>query len=201
MRCMSASYQPTQKEVPVAATDQRFILWIGEKHSGKTTNAAKLVQIVQVDGFKVAGVLALSLYRDGKLIGFDVLDLRSEIRAPLARRKMDGGNMSPFLFIDDGLRLGSAALNREATESADLVVVDEFGPLEIAGQGWRSSVDSLVASISATILLVVRRELVNPVQRVYADSHWLKISVGEPTSLDRVIRILGRRRGLLREAT
>jgi len=182
------------------ATQDRLILWVGEKHSGKTTGVAKLVKIARAEGFKVAGILAPSLYRDGRLMGFDVLDLRDETRAPLARRSMDADTTRPFAFIDDGLRLGNAALTKEATESADLVIVDEFGPLELRGQGWRSSVDSLLTSTNAIILLVVRRELVDAVHRVYADFHGRIVDAAEPESSGKIICILSSRRRLLRGA-
>lgn len=107
---------------------------------------------------------------------------------------MDAGKMSPFVFIDDGMRLGNAALRQELEESADLVIIDEFGPLEFAGQGWRSSVDSLLASMNTILLLVVRRELINPVQHIYADFHCRNINATEPNSFNRIIHVLGRRR-------
>jgi nucleoside-triphosphatase THEP1 len=185
----------------MSATQDRLILWTGEKHSGKTTAVAGLVKIARAKGFNVTGVLAPSLYRNGTLMGFDVLDLGNESRAPLARRTMDPEKMCPFAFIDDGLRLGNAALRQEIVEPADLVIVDEFGPLELSGRGWRSSVDSLLVSVNAVLLLVVRRELVNLVQRVYADFHCPNINAAEPNSIDKVIRILGRRRRLPRGAT
>ena len=185
----------------MSAKQDRLILWVGEKHSGKTTGAANLVKIARAEGFDVAGVLAPSLYRKGRLMGFDVVDLRDQTRAPLARRGMDASTMGPFTFIEDGLRLGIAALSREAAQSADLVVVDEFGPLELSGQGWRSSVDSLLASISAAILLVVRRELVESVHHIYADFRCRNVNAAEPEASRRIIRILNARCQSPREAT
>jgi signal recognition particle GTPase len=38
----------------------RFLLWFGAKHSGKTTAAAKLAQRACAEGFTVAGLLAPS---------------------------------------------------------------------------------------------------------------------------------------------
>jgi nucleoside-triphosphatase THEP1 len=190
-----------QKKPSMSPKQDRLILWVGEKHSGKTTGAANLVKIARAEGFDVAGVLAPSLYRKGRLMGFDVLDLRDETRAPLARRRMDASPTWPFAFIDDGLKLGTAALSQEAVESADLVIVDEFGPLELSGQGWRSSVNSLLASINAAILLVVRRELVESVHHVYPDFRCWDVDVAEPESFRKIIRLLNGRRQSLRGAT
>ena len=170
----------------------RLILWVGEKHSGKTTALADFVGIARTEGFNVAGILAPSLYRDGRLIGFDVLDLRDSNRAPLARRETVANVIGHFTFLEDGLKLGNAALSKEATESADLIVVDEFGPLELSGRGWRSSVDSLLTSGNNVIMLVVRRKLVKLVGRTYSDFTCRDVNAGEPGAPYKIIKMLTR---------
>jgi nucleoside-triphosphatase len=168
----------------------KLVLWTGQKHSGKTTSAASLINTAREEGFNVAGLLAPSLYRNGELVGFDVLDLQNKTQVPLARRKAEAGKTGRFDFLQSGLKQGSAALSAEATKSADLIVIDEFGPLELNGRGWRKSVDSLIASNNALILLVVRQELAENVRRLYADSPSRKLNAAEPKSIDKVIRML-----------
>ena len=180
----------------MSVTEKSLIFWVGEKHSGKTTRVAGLVKIARTLGFDVAGVLAPSVYNNGRLIGFDVLDLRNGNRASLARWRKDAVKMSPFVFTDEGMKLGTTALRPEVVGYADLVVVDEFGPMELCDQGWRSCVDSLLASITATILLVVRCEMVDQVQHIYADFNGWNINAAEPNSIHKIIDILGRRRRL-----
>lgn len=172
----------------------KLILWVGEKHSGKTTSAADLARTARDEGFNVAGLLAPSLYCDGRLIGFDAIDIKNEKRAPLARPQTGPGKSQRFTFITDGLKLGYAALSAEATKSADLIIVDEFGPSELNGDGWRKNVDSLLASSSAVILLVVRHELADKVRRLYADSHCRKLAATEPGSINDILSILKDRR-------
>ncbi|MFB0524886.1 MAG: nucleoside-triphosphatase, partial [Phycisphaerae bacterium] len=178
-----------------------LILWTGKKHSGKTTNADELAKIARSKGFTVAGLLALSLYRDGRLIGFDAFDLQSESRASLARRNTRESETQPFTFIADGLKLGSVALSPIATESADLIIVDEFGPLELDGHGWRKNVDSLLAwdpaprepSSDALIVLVVRQELTDAVKQLYKDIPHREVIATERDSIRQVITILKNR--------
>lgn len=168
----------------------RLVLWTGQRHSGKTARAAKLAQLARDEGFDVAGLLALSVYGDGRLIGFDSFDLRSRITAPLARRKARGPKFGPFSFITEGLKLGAAALSLVATKRADLIIVDEFGPLELSDRGWRESVDSLLTSSGAVILLIVRQELAEHVQRLYANVPSKLVVATGWQSIDRVISIL-----------
>jgi nucleoside-triphosphatase THEP1 len=168
----------------------RLVLWTGQKHSGKTASAASLVNVAREKGFNVAGLLAPSVYRDGELLGFDAVDLQNETRAPLARRRTEAGKARKFEFLHEGLRLGNTALSAEAAKSADLIVIDEFGPLELNGRGWRNNIDSLTASSNALILLVVRQELAESVCRLYADLRSRKLNAAAPKSIDKVIRML-----------
>jgi len=178
----------------MVATQNRLILWTGPKHGGKTTSATKLAQVASAEGFNVAGLLAPSLYRNSKLLGFDVLDLHSQTRTPLARRTISQSKAGPFTFISDGLKLGNAVLSAEATKSADLVIVDEFGPLELNNEGWRKNVDSLLFSSNAVVLLVVRRELTDTVRQVYANVPCRELAATEGNSIDEVITMLKNRR-------
>jgi nucleoside-triphosphatase len=172
----------------------KLILWTGEKHSGKTTGAARLVQAVRSQGYAVAGLVAPAVYRDGALVGFDAVDLRSGQRTTLARDNGSGGTAGRFEFLAEGLRLGNASLSPSATASADLIVVDEFGPLELKGQGWRRSVDALTESSEATMLLVVRSELVGEVERVYGHIESIRLCVDGPEAVRTAISILEGRR-------
>lgn len=174
----------------MAPIPSKLVLWTGEKHSGKTTSVAKLVEIARGEGFNVAGLLAPALYRNSELLGFDAIDLRNETSAPLAKRSTDASKTERFTFLPEGLKLGNAALSATAAKSADLVIVDEFGPLELNGQGWRENVDSLLTSSSALILLVVRQELADEVRRVYTDFPCRNLAAIEPESIDKVIGML-----------
>ena len=167
-----------------------LILWTGPKHGGKTTRAAELARRARQAGFHVAGLLAPAVYRDGRLIRFDGLDLRSEARAPLAVRRDDPGDVGPFHFVDEGLRLGRQALDVAVTEEADLVIVDEFGPWELACGGWRSAVDALVHAGRTPLVIVVRQELAEPVRDVYRDVPSRVLDAGDPTSIPEVIQVL-----------
>ncbi len=144
----------------------RIVLWTGPKHSGKSTAAAALVRRARRCGFAVAGVLAEAVHDGGRRIGFDVVDLRTGARAALARRGGEGPQTAgSYAFAGEGLTLGAEALR--AAAGADLVIVDEFGPLELSGGGWREAVEELVVRARGVLLLVVRAELAGKVRRLW----------------------------------
>ncbi|MBM4025101.1 MAG: hypothetical protein FJ280_06775 [Planctomycetes bacterium] len=63
-------------------------------------------------------------------MGFDIVDLQNDKRAPLARRETGARLERRSRFTAEGLALGHEALGPSATREADLVVVDEYGPRE-----------------------------------------------------------------------
>jgi nucleoside-triphosphatase THEP1 len=173
------------------AVRARLILWTGPKHSGKTTAATRLVDRLRAEGLTVAGILAPSVRRGGELVGFDVVDLSTGRRAPLLRRARPGSeaHVGIFAFRDEGLRLGRAALDERATVDAHLVIIDEFGPLELAGGGWRPAVDALIAQGHAPLMLIVRERLLERVAETCRQG-CPRIDVlpaDEPASVDRVL--------------
>lgn len=167
-----------------------LFLWAGPKHSGKTTAAAKLAHAAKRHGLRVAGLLAPSVYRDGQLAGFEALDLRTGARCPLAVRRDEPGDVGPFHFLEGGRKLGGHALDADAAKEADLVIVDEFGPLELASRGWRAAVDSLVHVGGGAVVLVVRQELAGAVRDAYTDVPVRLLDAAAAESIDEVIRSL-----------
>ena len=173
---------------------KKLVLWTGRKHSGKTTRAEELALRARREGFEVAGLLAKAQYQGGRLVAFDGVDLQSGAGAPLAKRSSKVGGKCGFSFIAEGLQLGKSALSPESVGSAELVIIDEFGPLEMNSEGWRSDVDLLVRSGNALIVVVVRDELSEEVGRLYADSLRAVVCAGERGSVDEVISMLKDRR-------
>jgi nucleoside-triphosphatase THEP1 len=79
-----------------------------------------------------------------------------------------------------------------------MVIVDEFGPMELQGRGWRDQADLLLAETDAVVLLVVREELVQEVERLYGEYGCRKIAAAGKDSIERVIDVL-RQRGFARQ--
>jgi len=168
----------------------RLILWTGPKHSGKTTAAGVLVDKVKKQGFAVAGLLAPAIYSGGALLGFEVVDLKTNSTASLAEKNLDENGKGAFGFDRAGLNLGSDALSIDKAGCAELIVVDEFGPLELKGRMWRKNVDELLSSTDAVILLVVRDELIEKVESLYKNIPSVELPALDEQSAFEVIKLL-----------
>jgi nucleoside-triphosphatase THEP1 len=145
---------------------RRCVILRGSTGSGKTTLVREVVTLLRQRGQTVAGILAPGLLDSGRRTGFDVVDLATGESAALARETADvegpHARWSRFAFSTEGLALGRRALGPDA-KGADLVVVDEVGPFELAGGGWARSLDGLARDFHGSLLLVVRGSIVEAV--------------------------------------
>ena len=173
------------------AATTSLILFTGARHAGKTTATAKLAQTLQEHGFKVAGFLSLSCYQDQKLTGYDIFDLTCQKRLPLAR-EFQGKKVTKrrFDFDEDAWDyVHNLLLNKEILE-ADLVVIDEFGPLEIEGGGFRVAIDELLSFRPGCLLLVVRNRIVEQVKELYQSYNPLVVEALQDGAIQEVMNIL-----------
>jgi nucleoside-triphosphatase THEP1 len=171
--------------------DAKVVLWVGPKHSGKSTGARGLADRAAAAGMAVAGLLAVAVRRGGCLMRFDVVDLATGRRRPLAHRaEPHEADVGRFRFDPGALAFGNDALASALARSAALVVVDEFGPLELRGEGWRPAVDRLLPTCHGVLLLVVREERTEDVARLYEQWRPRRVAAAAPDAQERVLRLV-----------
>jgi nucleoside-triphosphatase THEP1 len=173
-----------------AAGPRHFII-SGELQQGKTTLVTRLAEELRARGFRVAGLLALGIWDEGKRDGFDALNLATGARVPLCRRDAPEAALrtGPFGFFEQGMSFGADALSLEAAQDADLVVIDEVGPLELRGEGWAVDLDILRHNSPVSLLLVVRSGLVGEVIEHWALQDCRTFRLGEEDPLEIVAEL------------
>lgn len=136
---------------------------------GKTTTAGAVVDALRAEGLRVGGVLTPGEIRDGRRWSFDLVDLASGRRMPMATRDplSTWPVMGSFRLDPEALAAGRAALSPARSPAPDVLVVDEVGPWELGGDGWGPALDALHGS-RTPLLLVVRRSLVADVLERFA---------------------------------
>ena len=143
------------------------ILLTGAVGAGKTTTLMNLVRKWLQSGKDVRGIIAHRVMKQERVIGYDLEVIGRDVRLPLARKDGTGSErIGPFVFSDDALAGGRRAL--KAAVMADIVVIDEFGPLELKGGGWAEEIKWLAQESNAILILVVREPLLEQVRA------WLK---------------------------
>jgi nucleoside-triphosphatase THEP1 len=144
-------------------------LLVGPVRSGKTSAAAAIVSLGRLEGRSIGGILCPGTLAGGARTSIFVADLSTGELARLTSPETEGGErVGDFLLETAGLDFGRRALRRALTTGPDLVVIDEVGPLELAGKGWVAETNRLIAahrhSRHTLLLIVVRERLTDAVR-------------------------------------
>ena len=175
----------------------RVFILTGGTGSGKTTRAREAVEGLRARGLRVGGILAPGLLEEGRRTGFDLVNLATGESTRLAREHgSDAGQhaqWSRFSFEAEGLALGRKALGPDA-RTADVVLVDEVGPFELAGGGWAHALDELVRDDRRPIVMVVRSSIVDAVRRRWGSTDSVAWDAAA-TAADEIVQAVVQTRG------
>ena len=136
------------------------VVFSGPVHSGKTTFLAGAAAQWKASGLDVGGFLSVARLKNGRGQGYDLVDLKDGTSAPFLTRKgePDWPSIGPWHFYPAILEKARSILHRD--RDADVLVVDEIGPLELGGEGlWPAFVEALAGG--AICLCVVREDILD----------------------------------------
>ncbi len=158
------------------------MLWLltGPVNSGKSRYVKALIELLRADfSLKIGGIINYGLFRAGSKIGYQCEDLLTGRRHKFAIKPKDNSlsyissllkngdvKIGNWVILKDGLQFAIRALEQAFLQKAELIVVDEFGILELDGEGFRPIVDRLI-NTRLNSLIVVRQELLKKVSEIY----------------------------------
>ena len=128
---------------------------------GKSTLVRKALDRL---GCRAGGVLAREVRRDGKRVGFELLDLATGDVGNLASIDGEGPRLGRYrVNLRDLENIGAKAVERAARE-ADLVVIDEVGPMELFSESFAEAVKTALES-DKPMLAVVQAKSQHPLAK------------------------------------
>ena len=143
---------------------RKVFIVTGAVGEGKTAWLAKLEGLLKEKELKAGGILALRIMEEGKVIGYDITDIRTGDRTPFLRHTGDATvGVERFTMDPSGYRAGEKALDPHSNRSMNVVIVDEVGPLELRGEGWSEMIRGLIHETRAILILAVRKNLAGEV--------------------------------------
>ncbi|MFP4533277.1 MAG: nucleoside-triphosphatase [Desulfobacterales bacterium] len=140
-----------------------MILLTGDRHSGKTGFVLEHAEQTRCHGLRVAGIACPGLWKNNMRNGFELLELDTGRRHLLSMR-VPGLRPIPYMFDALSMEKGKNALSASRGRKADLIIVDEVGPLELEGEGWAPCLHSLLHLCAPLQIWVVRRRLAKRVK-------------------------------------
>ncbi len=151
------------KEIHKRANFKKKIFIVtGEIGGGKTACIRNLVELFQINNISVSGIYSSKVSENGKTTGYNVVAISSGKTVPFLRAsgKSPLKQIGRFFIDDQGLDAGNEELTNRATE---IVIIDEIGRLELAGDGWSGATTQLINNAKSHLILSVRREVVDEV--------------------------------------
>ena len=152
----------------------RFVT--GPPGIGKTTAVRKAVERLRDQGLEVGGFLTGEVRAAGRRVGFFVEDVSTGARARLSELGPGEVRVSRYRLVREGLRLAERAL-RAALAEAQVVAIDEVGPMELNAPGLREAIEAALRSEKPTIGSVHQRSPDPLARRVRESCSVLTLSV------------------------
>jgi len=153
---------------------QRLIV-TGARGTGKSLWCAAVADAARARGLHVVGVSSPAVIEGGRKVAIDLVDQDTGQRRRLAdvRRADEPGTATQrWRFDESTLAWGNGVLRAAAQQAdADLLVVDELGPLEfVRGEGFMEGLAAVDAGHYGVACAVVRPALVDEALRRWPDA-------------------------------
>lgn len=141
------------------------VLVTGRPGVGKTTAVIRAVEELKKAGLRIGGFVSREERKEGVRTGFVIIDLETSEEAYLARVGDGAPRIGKYVVLVDELeRVGVRAVKR-ALQSAQVVVVDEIGPMELLSKKFKEVVAEALDSSKPVIATIHVKERENPFGR------------------------------------
>ncbi len=126
---------------------KRLIFVTGPPKTGKTTVLLRAVEKLIAKGYRLGGMVSQEIREKGIRVGFEILDYTSSRKGWLAHiRQPKGPRIGKYrVNLDDLDSIGTRAI-LDALEVADIVLIDEIGPMELFSEAFKDAVKKVVNS-------------------------------------------------------
>lgn len=162
----------------------------GRPGIGKTTVLLRVVEGLRAEGFKVGGMISREVRKLGARVGFEVLDIASGRRGWLAHiRQPVGPKIGKYrVNLKDLNSVGVKAI-LDALENADVIAIDEIGPMELYSEEFIEAVRKALESdkpLVGTVHFRVRHPLIDHLKG-RKDSEILEVNIQNRARLHKLI--------------
>jgi len=150
-------------------TLKRLMFVTGHPGVGKTSVLLRAVDNLKNRGYIVSGMISREVREGGLRVGFEIVDFSTGQRGWLAHVNLPTGpQVSKYrVNLTDLNAIGvNSILN--AIKNADIIIVDEIGPMELFSQAFREAVTQAIESkkpVLGTIHFRVKDSLIEAIKK------------------------------------
>jgi len=141
---------------------RKVIFLTGQPGVGKTTVLLKTIEELKKRGLTVGGMISKEVRENGSRIGFRITDLKNGREGWLAHvRQPTGPKIGRYTVCLSELDAIGVKAVLNAIKTADVVAIDEVGPMELFSSAFRNAVVKALNS-NKTVLGVIHRRARHP---------------------------------------
>jgi nucleoside-triphosphatase len=149
-------------------TLKRIILVTGQPGIGKTSTLRRVVKELERREYAVGGMICSEVREGGIRVGFEIKDLSTGERGWLAHvNQPEGPRIGKYRVNSTDLDIIGVGSILGALQTADIVAVDEIGPMELSSQAFGNALMRAVESdkpILGTIHYGLKNPLINRIK-------------------------------------
>jgi len=133
----------------------------GPVQGGKTTFVAEQLVGLKTKGIRVHGFLCPGTLDRGRRSGFTLQNIHTGQQLAMGSETKQTGwlKYKRFYFNPAAFILGRAWIEHALSAQADLLVIDEVGPMELEGMGWSEILHILEHKTGMIQLWIVRQDI------------------------------------------
>jgi nucleoside-triphosphatase THEP1 len=170
----------------------RTCLVTGPVQSGKTTFLDQLVRLLLKSGIRVSGILAPGAFSGNQRDHIRILDIESGTSVAMAQREEVLGwiPFRGYFFNPEAFSFGERILHNAFERQSEVIILDEVGPMEMEGLGWRKALDELEQRKEGILVCSVRKASVDRVRShlILPDYQEFDIQQNTPPEVSRRIK-------------
>jgi nucleoside-triphosphatase len=142
---------------------KRLLFITGKPGIGKTTILLNVANELKNEGYRIGGMLSREVRKDGVRIGFEITDFATGQKGWLAHiNQPSGPQVSKYrVNLQDLDQIGVNAI-RNALKDAQVIVIDEIGPMELFSKAFQQVVKD-AADSQKLVIGVIHQRARNPI--------------------------------------
>ncbi len=126
---------------------KRLIFVTGPPRTGKTTGLLRAAEKLRTKGYRLGGMVSQEIRERDIRVGFEIRDYASDRRGWLAHILQPvGPKVGKYRVNLDSLNSIGATSILNALKDADIVLIDEVGPMELFSRALKKAVQEAIRS-------------------------------------------------------
>ncbi|MFQ5999506.1 MAG: NTPase [Candidatus Bathyarchaeia archaeon] len=169
---------------------KRLVFVTGRPGIGKTSVLLRAVEGLKNRGYRIGGMISREVREGGVRVGFEIIDFSTGQRGWLAHVNQPAGpQVGKYRVNLTDLNAVGASSIISAVTNADIVIVDEIGPMELFSQAFREAVVQAMEGskpMLGTIHFRVKDPLINTI-KAREDAEILTVTFRNRESLHNLV--------------